>query len=119
MATSSRFGDLLSEAIHTIKVCEGSTIAIVQDELGYALSRKGGSAIERWRQGYLPPTMNDREKLARLLFERCCGRLDREWLRSFLKSMKHPYPQEFCDALLPKVQTIAGSLPTLPPAGLG
>lgn len=105
---------MLSEAIHTIKVCEGSTIAIVQDELGYALGRKGGSAIERWRQGYLPPTMDDRETLARLLIERSCGRLDQEWLRSFLRSMKHPYSQQFGDELLSKAQTIDSGPPTLP-----
>ena len=113
MAANRRFGDLLSDAIHLIKMCEGSTVAIVQDELGYALGRKGGSAVERWRQGHLPPTVDDREALARLLVQRSCGRLDRAWLLSFLRSMQHPYPQQVCDDLLPEPATGEGTLPDL------
>ena len=67
MAKSEEFGRLLSEAIHTLKEHQGKSIAIVQDELGYALGRKGGSAIEYWRSGALPANLTVIEKLSQLL----------------------------------------------------
>ena len=50
------FAQLLREGIHKIRVREGKTVRIVQDEIGYALGRNGGSAVERWRKGMSWPT---------------------------------------------------------------
>jgi hypothetical protein len=44
-----QFAQLLTEAVHRIRFRESKTIQIVQDELGYALGRDGGSMIEYWR----------------------------------------------------------------------
>lgn len=62
--SAAHFARLLTEAIHRIRQNEGKSVRIVQDELGYALGRQGGSAVERWRKGHLPPTMEDGETLA-------------------------------------------------------
>ncbi len=40
------FAQLLSEGIHRVRLCESKAIQIVQDKLGYALGREGGSALE-------------------------------------------------------------------------
>ena len=64
-----KFANLLTEAIHTIRLRESKrvkkTIRIVQDELGYALGREGGSAIEYWRKGHIPAAVEDIAALAR------------------------------------------------------
>jgi hypothetical protein len=72
---------------------------MVQDELGYALEREGGSCIEYWRKGYIPATMSDVEQLARELVNR--GGLDQEELKGFLDSAGHPQPARLCDELFP------------------
>lgn len=99
------FARLLTEAVHKIRIHESKTIKktirIVQDELGYALGREGGSCIEYWRKGYIPATMGDVEKLARELVER--GGLDQEGLKQFLHSAGHPKPTSLCDELFPVV----------------
>ncbi|MBW7886582.1 MAG: hypothetical protein H3C34_28925 [Caldilineaceae bacterium] len=43
---AERFAQLLTEGLHRIRRREGKTIAAIQDELGYALGREGGTAIE-------------------------------------------------------------------------
>ena len=64
------FADYLSEGIHLVRQKEGKTVRIVQDELGYALGRQGGSAVERWRKGHLPPHTEDVETMARFFRQR-------------------------------------------------
>ncbi len=108
-----QFGHMLSEAIRLISVSEGKTIQAVQDELGYALGRKGGAAIVRWRAGHLPPEIYDREMLARLLVERSHNRLDREWLARFLYSARHPYPEKLCADLFPDNPTAVHAIETV------
>jgi hypothetical protein len=75
------------------------TVGIVQDELGYALGRDGGSCIEYWRKGYIPANLDDVETLARELVKR--GGLDHEGLTQFLHSAGHPQPTKLCDELFP------------------
>jgi hypothetical protein len=97
---SIEFGYMLTEGIYAIKGCEDNKkISIIEDELGYALGRKGGSAVERWRAGHLPPALSDIEKLTRLIFERTTGRLERAWFEEFLQSADHPYPESILDEL--------------------
>lgn len=97
--TATVFGDMLTEAIRTIKSCEGKSIAIIQDELAIALERGSGKTVERWRAGNLPPTDEDRAELARLVHARSCGRLSRHWFERFLKQMRYPNVDTLCDAL--------------------
>ena len=98
-----KFAQLLTQAVYKIRVHDSRTIkktvSIVQDELGYALGREGGSCIEYWRKGYIPATTGDLEKLARELVKR--GGLDQEELKQFLHSAGHPKPTSLCDELFP------------------
>lgn len=91
------FASLLTEGVHLIRLREAKTIQIVQDELGYFLGREGGSSIEYWRKGHVPPSLADVEKLGREIIRR--GGLDRAWLEKFLTSADHPYPQRIGDEI--------------------
>lgn len=99
------FAELLTNAIHTIVVRERrngrkARIGIIQDELGYALDRKGGSCIEYWRKGHVPGKLDDLVNLAKELVKR--GGLEgRKELKEFLENGGHPSPQNLCDALFP------------------
>jgi hypothetical protein len=104
-----KFALLLTEAVHKIRRCEAKltrkTIRIVQDELGYALGREGGSCIEYWRKGNIPASLNDLEALARELVRR--DGLSPEELQLFLDSAGHPRPAGFGNALFPPRQELA------------
>lgn len=99
MPRHEAFGRMLSQAIYIIKMLEDKNLSIVQDELGYALQRKGGSAVERWRKGHLPPSTGDVEMLARILIGRSQGHLSRQWLETFLNHAKHPYPGQVVEEI--------------------
>ncbi|MCA9937142.1 MAG: hypothetical protein KC418_00760 [Anaerolineales bacterium] len=100
MPKHEAFSRMLSQAIYIIKTLENKNLSVVQDELGYALQRKGGSAVERWRKGYLPPTIDDIETLARLLIQRSQGHLSGEWLNAFLVAAEYPYPDQLSEKIL-------------------
>ncbi|MBX3011639.1 MAG: tetratricopeptide repeat protein [Caldilineaceae bacterium] len=107
-----RFAELLTRAIRQIKRAENNKpISVIQDELGYALGREGGSAVEHWRKGNLPPGRQDVEMLARHLTRR--GQLDQAWLKDFLESGG-------CGASLPTLMThlFAASQPSPSPEPL-
>lgn len=81
----SEFARLLTEGLYTIKANEGKTLAIIQDEIGFALGREsGGSAIAHWRRGNIPAEPADLKGLARQLVVR--GKLSPAWLTRFLKT---------------------------------
>lgn len=84
-----RFAELLTQGIWRARAVENKSIQIIQDELGYALGREGGSAIEYWRKGHVPQDWRQSETLARELVKR--ARLDGEWVQLFLESAGHPY----------------------------
>jgi len=98
-----KFAQLLTEAIYRIRIRESrglrKTIRIVQDELGFALGRDGGSSVEYWRKGHIPATLDDLEELARELVRR--GGLDRAELQQFLASADHPSWIRLGDELFP------------------
>jgi hypothetical protein len=94
-----RFAQLLTEAIHRIRLREGKTVQIVQDELGYLLGREGGSAIEYWRKGHLPAKLAEVEMLAREMVLR--GNLEQTWLEQFLKAAGHPQAGNLLVELFP------------------
>lgn len=107
-----KFAQLLSEGVHRIRLREAKTIQAIQDELGYALGRAGGSSIEYWRKGHLPPTLTDVEKLARELVRR--GGLERGWLEQFLVSAEHPYPGQLAEEIFSPARPKPGR-PATPP----
>ncbi len=94
MAIQSKeeFARLLSEGIYRIKIQHSKSIQIVQDELGYALGRQGGTAIEHWRRGNIPANLADLENLAKELVVQ--GQLNQSWLKLFLLHGGHPNPTQ-------------------------
>jgi hypothetical protein len=98
-ASHKKFAQLLTEGIHRVRLRENKTVQIVQDELGYALGREGGSAIEYWRKGHIPSRPEEVADLARQLVRR--GRLDAEWLGQFLRSAAYPQPEALHRELFP------------------
>jgi hypothetical protein len=99
-----KFARLLTEAIYKIQVQESKTVkktlGIVQDELGYALGREGGSAVEYWRKGHIPASIDDIERLGHELVKR--GGLNQAELEQFLLSAGHPQTLELCNQLFPQ-----------------
>lgn len=102
-AFRKKFAQLLTEGVHRIRLREDKTVQIVQDELGYALEREGGSAIEYWRKGHIPANLVEVETLAREMVRR--GHLEQSWLEQFLRSADHPNPDVLCAELFPASTT--------------
>ncbi len=99
--SSDKFAQLLTEAIYQIRLLEHKNISIVQDEVGYAIGRDGGSPIEYWRKGHIPKEREEIERLSEVLINR--GKVDQEWLAEFLDSsgyiapealIRHHFPNE-------------------------
>lgn len=97
MPSEQRFARLLTEGVHRIRLRTFKTTQIVQEELGRALGRNGGSVIEYWRKGHRPPKLSDIETLAREFVSQ--GRVERDWLEEFLRSANYPSPLDLCDKL--------------------
>jgi hypothetical protein len=97
MPSEQRFARLLTEGVHRIRLRTFKTTQLVQEELGRALGRNGGSVIEYWRKGHRPPKLSDIETLAQEFVSQ--GRVERDWLEEFLQSAHHPSPTELCDKL--------------------
>ncbi|MEW5957814.1 MAG: ATP-binding protein [Chloroflexota bacterium] len=117
MATSpAKFAQLLTAAVYKIRIAESKTIkktlGMVQDELGYALGRAGGSCIEYWRKGYIPAKLEEVEHLARILVRG--GGLDRVELVQFLASAGHPQPAVLAAELFPSPQDDAPAVELAP-----
>ena len=104
-AWRKKFAQLLTEGIHRIRLREGKTVQVVQDELGYVLEREGGSAIEYWRKGHIPTNLAEVEILARELVRR--GRLEQSWLEQFLRSADHPAPEVLRAELFPATMAVS------------
>lgn len=92
------FGNLLSEGIRVLAACENKPISVIEDELGYAIGRRGGSAIGRYRRGHIPPKSEDIERLAGVLVQR--GHMPQDWLYSFLESAGYRFVEELVQELL-------------------
>ena len=109
------FGQLLTEGIRHICAREGKQTQVVEDELGYAVGRRGSSAIRYWRQGHRPPDSSIVEVLAREIVQR--GRVGRSWLERFLRSGDYTDLHTLCNELFPHHR--AQYLPTPPTALIG
>lgn len=110
----TRFAALLTAAIHQIKRREGKPVRVVQDELGYALGKAGGSLVEFWRKGNLPAKQQDLDALARLLVAR--GGMERAWLEELLAAAGYGVgAAALCDALFPATDAPLALRPALTP----
>jgi len=92
-----QFARLLTEAVYRIRYLESKSIQAVQDELGYALGKTGGSSIEYWRKGYIPTKAADVEQLAVEIVQH--SDFSREWVSQFLSSAGFPDPDDLLDRL--------------------
>jgi len=87
----ARFAALLTTAVRTVAAREHKSIACVQDELGYALNREGGSCVEYWRKGHIPADLSDLEALVHQLLQR--EGLNHSEGERLLKLGRHPHPE--------------------------
>jgi hypothetical protein len=82
-----KFVELLVAALLTIRARSGRSMAVIQDELGYALGREGSSYIAYLRKGHPPTALEDIEQLAQTLVAQ--GGLDPTRCEAFLQSAGH------------------------------
>ncbi|MFK7802119.1 MAG: tetratricopeptide repeat protein [Anaerolineae bacterium] len=97
--SADRFAQLLTEAIYQIRLREHKNISIVQDEVGYAIGRDGGSPIEYWRKGHIPKERSEIEALVKVMTER--SDVDEEWLADFLDAAGYISPQPLINHYFP------------------
>lgn len=96
-----RFANLLSEAIQLIAFHQHKNRQAVQDEIGYAIGRNGGTAISYWiYRKRIPSRLTDIEALAQVIARRG-GWEDFSNLIAFLETSGHPNPTVFAGRLLP------------------
>ncbi|MEM7800028.1 MAG: tetratricopeptide repeat protein [Chloroflexota bacterium] len=105
--TNEKFAKLLTEAIYQIRLREHKNIAIVQDEVGYAIGREGGSPIEYWRKGHVPKEREEIELLSQELVDR--GNLEKEWLIAFLDAAEYILPEPLIQDLYPDQSALPSS----------
>ncbi|MEM8862969.1 MAG: hypothetical protein AAGD96_32055, partial [Chloroflexota bacterium] len=105
------FADRLTLAVYQIRLNEGKNISIVQDELGYALGKSGGSMIEYWRKGKaIPSKLEDKKILTREIVNR--GSVDRAWTARFLEVIDYFDPDGLLEELFPAASK-NGDAPTI------
>ncbi|MFK7800757.1 MAG: tetratricopeptide repeat protein [Anaerolineae bacterium] len=96
------FGDLLSNALHEVKLHTRKKIGIIQDEIGYTFEPPlTGVTIESWRYRKPPSALPDLEQLAKAIIEYGSSTHDEAWLQAFLESGGHPFPEVVCQRLFP------------------
>jgi predicted ATPase/class 3 adenylate cyclase len=105
------FGRLLKGAINSIATYEGKTAPAIEDELGGQLGL-AGSAIQRYKAGYLPPEPHTVALLAEAGIRR--GFLARAWLTRFLQAARYPSP----DTLIASLADALGAVGSAPADGL-
>lgn len=112
--SAKRFAVLLQKGITAIANRTAKPKGVIRDELGYAIGRNGGSAIEYWLygDGRIPSRPDEVERLARVLVE--AGGLDRSWLVAFLESAGYPHAATLLAELFPTADQPPHNLP-LPP----
>src|SRR5262245_55298319 len=93
---SETFGRLLKGAINSIAAYEGKTAPVVEEELGTKIG-VAGSAIQRYKSGFLPPDVRAIALFAEAAVRR--GYLGRAWLVRFLHAAHYPAPESLIDQL--------------------
>lgn len=95
---SETFGRLLRGAINSIATYEGKTAPVIEEELAEKVGL-AGSAIQRYKAGYLPPEPRTIEIIAEAAVRR--GFLSREWLQRFLHAAHYHQAEKLLDQLCP------------------
>lgn len=96
-----KVSEALLRAINRIAFLENKNKQIVYDELGYALGRQGGSAIQYWvYHKRIPARLEDLEALARAIARRN-GWESRSELYNFLDRSGHPVAEVLSSQIFP------------------
>ena len=111
MENVRKFSQLLTQGVRQIKSLTGNNLDIIQDEIGYALGREGGSCIQYWRRqgSQLPSDPYDIYSLARELAER--GGLQLEECIRFLEAGDYPNPIQAADEIFKAHSQTNGNSP--------
>jgi predicted ATPase/class 3 adenylate cyclase len=115
---SDTFGRLLKGAINSIAAYEAKTAPAVEEELGAKLG-VAGSAIQRYKSGFLPPDTRAVQLFAEAAVRRAY--LGRAWLARFLQSAHYPTAEALIDQLTGPAPSHSAALPartTTPPTGI-
>ncbi len=109
-----KFAELLTEAVYRIRLRESKSLQVVQDELGHAIGREGGSVITYWRRGNTPSKLTDLEGLTHELMRR--GGLAHDWAQQFMAAGGFPESslltnQSVTSNILPSPLTVTQALP--------
>lgn len=98
--TEPRAADILMRAIDRIAFIDKKTKQVIYDELGFALGRQGGSAVQYWIYHHRTPSrLEDLENLTRIIARRSGWENEIE-LHTFLDYAGHPTPDLFARQLL-------------------
>ena len=101
------FGDLLSNALHEVKLHTRKKIGIIQDEIGYTFDPPlTGVTIESWRYRKPPSSLPDLEQLATAIIDYGSEAHNEVWLKEFLERGGHPFPDVVCQRLFPTLETV-------------
>ncbi len=95
---SETFGRLLKGAINSIATYEGKTAPIIEEELAEKVGL-AGSAIQRYKAGYLPPEPRTIEIIGEAAVRR--GFFSREWLQRFLHAARYHQSDKLLEQLCP------------------
>lgn len=104
-----RAAELLSGMVKAVAEFEGKRVEVVNEELGEAI-RRGGAALERYRNGRIPlRDPGEVRYLAQMGLTR--GLLSASWLREFLHATGYPHPE----ALVAELAGAASVATPVPP----
>ena len=97
----SKLSEILLQAVNRIAFLEKKTKQIVYDELGYAIGRQGGSAVQYWvYHKKIPARLDDIENLARAIAH-LNGWENENDLITFLDQARYPSPEYLAREILP------------------
>lgn len=94
---SEQFGRLLKAGISSIALCEGKTVAVVDEELGRLIG-VSDATVERYKTGTLPGEQRTIEILADACVRR--GLHNGDWLQQFLYAARYPAPERLLAQLV-------------------
>ncbi len=100
-SAESKLSEILLKAVNRIAFLENKNKQIVYDELGYAIGRQGGSAVQYWvYHKKIPARLDDIENLARAI-ARQNGWENENDLITFLDQANYPSPEFLVQEILP------------------
>lgn len=91
MSDTLTFADLFAEGLQRVKTVTDKNLAIVRDEMGFALGLQGGRTLEKWQSGQNMPKPAYIEPLLRYLQTVDPPYFDHQWGKRFIDLSRHPH----------------------------